>query len=238
MPASGSLRWACLASLSLACGAVRPPGAAAAGAAPLVIGETFTMASAVLSEQRRINLYRPPAYGVPDEAPRPVLYVLDGGLGEDFLHVAGLAQVSTANGTMRPFLLVGVENTQRRRDLTGPTEVAADRAIAPVVGGSAAFRRFLREELMPRIARDHRVTGEAAVVGESLAGLFVVETFLLEPELFQTYLAFEPTLGWNDGWLLRQAGARLASWPALDRTLYLASADERANAAVTRQLAR
>lgn len=35
----------------------------------------------------------------------------DGGIAEDFLHVAGLVQVSAGNGTMRPFLLVGI--TQR-----------------------------------------------------------------------------------------------------------------------------
>jgi enterochelin esterase-like enzyme len=50
----------------------------------------------------------------------PVLYMPDGGMAEDFLHVAGLVQVSVGNGTMRPFLLVGIENTQRRRDMTGP----------------------------------------------------------------------------------------------------------------------
>src|SRR5690606_29202077 len=132
--------------------------------------------SAVLGETRRINVYAPvPAT---PEAPLPVLYMPDGGIDEDFLHVAGLVQVSTMNGTMRPFLLVGIANTQRRRDLTGPTENEEDRQIAPVVGGSAAFRRFIRDELIPAIDARYATTGERAIVGESLAGLFVVETFL------------------------------------------------------------
>ena len=46
----------------------------------------------------------------------------DGGIAEDFLHVAGLVPVSVGNGTMRPFILGGIENTERRRDMTGPTE--------------------------------------------------------------------------------------------------------------------
>ena len=54
--------------------------------------------------------------------------------------MAGLVQVLVGNGTMRPFLLVGIENTERRRDMTGPTQNAEDRKIAPRVGGSAAFR--------------------------------------------------------------------------------------------------
>jgi predicted alpha/beta superfamily hydrolase len=161
---------------------------------PLVIGETFTIDSKRLGESRRVNVYLPPAYAASAETRLPVLYMPDGGLAEDFLHVAGLVQVLTGNGTMRPFILVGVENTQRRRDLTGPTESAEDRKIAPKVGGSAAFRAFLRDELMPQVRERYRTTKEAALVGESLAGLFVVETFLLEPDLFDTYVAIDPSL--------------------------------------------
>jgi hypothetical protein len=138
---------------------------------------------------------------------------------------------------MRPFLLVGIENTQRRRDLTGPTDNAEDRTIAPNVGGSAAFRRFVRTELMPLIEARYRTTPERAIVGESLAGLFVVETFFLEPDLFDTYIAFDPSLWWNDGKLLDGAPARLRD-PALQgRTLFLASSSERELAELTARLA-
>jgi predicted alpha/beta superfamily hydrolase len=199
---------------------------AAAPAQPLVIGDSFVIASARLGEDRRINVYRAPGWGAPPDAALPVLYMPDGGMAEDFLHVAGLVQVSVGNGTMRPFMLVGIENTERRRDMTGPTDVAKDREIAPRVGGSAAFRAFLRDELMPEIARRYRTTGETAIVGESLAGLFVVETFVLEPALFDTYIAFDPSLWWNGRRLLGQAKVALAAAPKLDNTLYLASSDE------------
>src|SRR5690606_15019238 len=122
-------------------------------------------------------------YAESDTLRLPVLYMPDGGIHEDFLHIAGLVQISSLNGTMRPFLLVGIENTERRRDLTGPTENEEDRQIAPRVGGSAAFRAFLRDELRPAIEAAYRTTGETALIGESLAGLFVVETLLLEPDL-------------------------------------------------------
>lgn len=200
--------------------------ACAAHAEPLTIGETFTLRSAILGEERRINVYSPPAAS----GPLPVLYMPDGGLAEDFLHVAGLVQVLSGNGTMRPFLLVGIENTERRRDLTGPTEVADDRKIAPRVGGSAKFRAFLRDELMPEIARRHRITNERAIVGESLAGLFVVETLLVEPELFDIYIAFDPSLWWNGGKLLDAK-------PPAKKTLYLATSDEKELAAAAERLA-
>lgn len=178
-------------------------------AVPLVVGETFTIESVTLGEIRTINVYLPPPYAADSAVRLPVLYMPDGGIGEDFLHVAGLVQVSVGNGTMRPFILVGIENTARRRDLTGPTTVEDDRKIAPVVGGSTAFREFIRTELMPSIRSRYRTTDESAIVGESLAGLFIVETLLLEPEMFDTYIAFDPSLWWNGGALVRRATGML-----------------------------
>ncbi|HEX9952454.1 MAG TPA: alpha/beta hydrolase-fold protein, partial [Rubricoccaceae bacterium] len=145
---------------------------------------------------------------------------------EDFLHIAGLVQISSINGTMRPFLVVGIENTERRRDLTGPTEVASDREIAPRVGGSAAFRAFLRDELRPVVDSLYRTTGETAIVGESLAGLFVVETLLLEPDLFDTYVAIDPSLWWNDHRLAGEAVTLLQGRTGLRKTLYLATSSQ------------
>lgn len=206
-------------------------------ASPLVVGETFTIESKTLGEARHINVYLPSCYGQSPDTRLPVLYMPDGGIGEDFLHVAGLVQVSVGNGTMRPFLLVGIENTQRRRDLTGPTESAEDRKIAPKVGGSAAFRSFLRTELMPAVKARYRTTAETAIVGESLAGLFVVETFLVEPELFDTSIAFDPSLWWNSEELVKSAGDRLHASATRPRTLYLASSSEKELSRLTQQLA-
>lgn len=193
---------------------------------PLVIGETFTIDSKILGETRRINVYMPPGYTETPATRLPVLYMPDGGIAEDFLHVAGLVQVSVGNGTMRPFLLVGIENTERRRDMTGATENENDKKIAPRVGGSEKFRNFIRGELMPQIKNRYRTTNETAVVGESLAGLFVVETFLLEPDLFDTYIAFDPSLWWNDRKLIDGAAERLKARRELKKTLYLASSGD------------
>ncbi len=207
---------------------VRSLSAAEAGSsAPLVIGETWTLPSAALGENRRVNVYLPPGYAETPGARFPVLYMPDGGVAEDFVHVAGLVQVLVGNGTMRPHVLVGIENTQRRRDMTGPTENEDDKKIAPKVGGSEAFRKFIREELMPEVRRRYRTTAATAIVGESLAGLFVVETFLLEPALFDAYLAFDPSLWWNNQALLRAAGEKLRAWPPGEKRLWFASSNEK-----------
>lgn len=133
---------------------------------PLTLGQTFTINSAATGETRTINVYSPVGLSA-DAPPLPVLYMPDGGMAEDFLHVAGLVQVLTGNGGMRPVLLVGIENTERRGDMTGPTKNDEDRKTAPRVGGSAAFRRFIRDELMPEIALRYRTTNETAIAEDA-----------------------------------------------------------------------
>jgi predicted alpha/beta superfamily hydrolase len=217
------------------------PGVSARGvektASPLVMGETFTIDSKILGETRRINVYLPPGYNESPSTRLPVLYMPDGGMAEDFLHVAGLVQVCVGNGTMRPFLLVGIENTQRRRDLTGPTENPEDKQIAPRVGGSAAFRAFIRQELMAQVKARYRTTNETAIVGESLAGLFVLETFLKESDLFDTYIAFDPSLWWNNQKLLDGAVEDLRERTKPAKTLYFASSDQKQLAEITQRFA-
>ena len=229
-------------SLLLSCVSAAPLMAAepvpqTAVASPLVIGETFTLQSKALGEARRINVYRPQPWGLDPKTPLPVLYMPDGGIGEDFLHVAGLVQVLTGNGSMRPFLLVGIENTERRRDMTGPSNVAEDRKIAPRIGGSAAYRDFLRDELMPQIRQRYATTDERALIGESLAGLFVIETLLQEPALFNSYIALDPSLWWNHGALLSGAGKQVPSVARSGARLFLASSGQPELAASSARLA-
>lgn len=198
---------------------------------PVLPHQTFTIDSKLLGETRRINVYTPPGYEKSNSRD-PVLYMPDGGVDEDFPHVTSDIDTAIRAGEMRPVIVVGIENTERRRDMTGPTQVEADRKIAIHVGGSEGFRAFIRDELMPVIRKRFRGNGETAMVGESLAGLFIVETFFEEPKLFDTYIALSPSVWWNDQALVHSAGKLLRSRPKLTATLYLATGgdDDRGDA--------
>jgi len=225
-----------LVRLSLAAGAAGgaiSSTASAQGSAPQAAAaheavlphETFTLQSAAVGEARRINVWTPPGYAA-SRTRFPVLYMPDGGVEEDFPHVVATVDSAVRAGQMRPVIVVGIENTERRRDMTGPTEVESDRRIAPRVGGSAAFRRFIAAELMPEVRRRYRTTDETAIIGESLTGLFVVETFFEQPELFDTYIALSPSLWWNHEALVGAAAGRLRAHRQVRAALYISSAGD------------
>ena len=187
--------------------------------------DSFTVTSTVLKESRLINVHLPADYRAKSVQHFPVLYMLDGGLDEDFPRVVKTIDSLTALGVIRPVIVVGIPNTQRRRDFTGPTRVAKDSAIAPLTGGSAAFRLFIRDELSPTIRARYRNTDERGIVGESLGGLFVIETFLIEPTLFNHYIALDPSLWWNSGALVSAAPAYLRAFDNGKKTLYLTTSN-------------
>jgi len=85
---------------------------------------------------------------------RESIYRIDGGLGQDFHPMTGLAQLGALSWQTQEFIVVGIETVDRRRELAFP--IARDdalRARYPTAGQSAEFRRYLIDEVKPFIAR-------------------------------------------------------------------------------------
>lgn len=208
--------------------AIARDAAPATAGEPVVIGRTHVIASEVLGMDRRITVRLPTGYDQAPERRYPVVYVIDGGPEQDFPHIAGIAQSADVNATFAPFILVGIETVNRRHEITPPvTDVAAYEAeLRARPGGSADFRRFLAEEVKPWVESRFRTDGRNAVIGESLAGLFVVETLFETPALFDDYIAVSPSLWWENMKYGREAARYLAALPPGQRRLYLTLADE------------
>lgn len=200
------------------------------------VHDSLKITSVQLGEIRTINVWTPPGYSQSTEA-YPVMYMPDGGIKEDFPHIANTMADLIRKGSMPPMILVGIENTQRRRDLTGPTQVKKDKKIAPVVGGSEKFRAFIDEELFPVINKQYRTTDAKGIIGESAAGLFIVETFFLKPDMFDYYIAMDPSLWWNDHELVRKAKDYLAKMPSSTVRLWFAGSSEKGISKRTKELA-
>lgn len=179
---------------------------------PVPEHDNFTIASSLVNEPRVISVWKPKNYeGGTDSF--PVLYMADGGIKEDFPHIANTLSKLIDEKQIPSIILVGIENTERGRDLTGFSEVEADAGYCPLTDGAKNFRAFITDELFSEIDKRYRVTNEKGLIGESLSGLFVMETFFLTPKAFDFYIAMDPSLWWNDHYLEKNASALLNGFP-------------------------
>lgn len=81
------------------------------------------------------------------------------------------------------------------RSMKGP--FGYEQPAYTTTGGLPNFLRFIRSELIPHIDATYRTTRYRLFVGHLLAGLAVVETLLTAPDLFDAYVALDPSLvGW------------------------------------------
>ncbi len=188
---------------------------------PIPKHETFTIDSKILNEKRVINVWVPKEYSTSQDS-LFVLYMPDGGTKEDFPHIANTLDSLIISKKIKPVILVGIENIQRRKDLSPPTENEEDKKIADVVGGSNEFRSLVKDELFPEITKKYRTKNNKGIIGESLAGLFIMETFLKQPEMFDYYIAIDPSLWWNDHKMLLNAKNDLAKFPLTPKKLWFA----------------
>lgn len=209
---------AVMAAVTLSAAAPADPGQ------PIVIGRAFDLPSAVLHQTRRINVYLPPDFAE-RKTPLPVVYLLDGGEPEDFHHISGLAQLAALDGRIGEFIVVGIADIDRKHDLTSAAADPEDRKLLPTSGGSAEFRRFIGEELEPWVTARYG-SGPRVLMGESLAGLFVVETFLKQPGLFDAYVAVSPSVWWDKGSLTARSAELLAVQAPAPRKLFLTNGNE------------
>ncbi len=176
-------------------------------AKPLTLGVTETVHSAVLGEDRTLNILLPEGYSTRDTVHYPVIYLLDGGMDEDFIPVSGLVTFCSFPWVryLPPTILVGIQNVNRKRDYTFPATVVPDPKTHPITGRSAAFRKALETELIPFIDRHYKTSSARTLIGESLGGLLATEILLKQTALFQRYLIVSPSLWWNDGSVLQDS---------------------------------
>lgn len=181
---------------------------------PLSIGISEILYSKVLGEDRTVNICLPDHYNPGDTVRYPIVYVLDGGVDEDFLHIAGIVRFSTQPWIDRfpQSIVVGIGGNTRRRDFTFPVEntdfiekEGFQKANFPSYGGSEKYRAFIKNELIPYMSSNYKSNGKQTLIGESLAGLFSVEILLKQPELFDDYIIISPSLWWGDEFLLENA---------------------------------
>lgn len=166
---------------------------------PFVIGETVSLSSTILNEERLLNIYLPQDYATSAKK-YPVIYLLDGSANEDFIHIVGLVQFGSFSwiNMLPESIVVGISNIDRKRDFTFPSSNTLDQNEFPTAGSSAKFIQFLANELQPFIAANYKISEEKTLIGQSLGGLLATEILLKNPSIFDNYIIVSPSIWWDD----------------------------------------
>lgn len=197
----------------------------------ITIGERFSLASQILGEERAYWVYLPASYNDSTYAPQryPVLYLLDG--DAHFHSASGVVQFMSTGGNIQTpeLIIVAIPNTNRTRDLTPThTKVGFDgeeAAFLEVSGGGDRFLQFVRDELFLEIESTYRTQPYRILVGHSFGGLLALHALLDAPEMFQSYIAIDPSLWWDDQVLVRRAERRFTEAQELRGSVYITLAN-------------
>ena len=185
---------------------------------PLTIGEIRTIKSKILNEDRVLNIYLPQNFDKTKSY--PIIYLLDGSMNEDFIHVTGLIQFFNQMYSMPGTIVVGIANIDRKKDFTFHTDLKDLQKDYPTTGHSDKFISFLEKELKPYIESQFK-TSDKYLFGQSLGGLLATEILLKKPEMFNNYFIISPSLWWDDQSLLKQAPQLLAKIPDTKKFVYV-----------------
>ena len=183
---------------------------------PLIMQDSLY--SAILKEQRNIQIVYPKGYNPASSEKYEVLYCLEGipaFVRSEYNFLAG-------EGFIPNLILVGLPNTikngvnMRDRDFT-PTHTYGE------TGGAGKFLSFLKDELMPFMQKHYPVKNNGhTLFGGSLSGLFTVYAFLKDPALFTSYIAIDPSLWWDNFYMRRSAAQFIKDFGRLNNTLWIA----------------
>ncbi|WP_169718977.1 alpha/beta hydrolase-fold protein [Aequorivita capsosiphonis] len=157
------------------------------------IGKRDKLHSEILQEDREFSVYFPPSYNTTVKEKYPVLYILDGDY--NFQYVAGLLELQGAISEIIPEMILvaisGKGTNEYRKNCKPQVKGVADS------GNAEEMARFIEKELIPYVNKNYKTADYKILGGHSVGGIFVINTAINHPDLFNNYIAISPALYWG-----------------------------------------
>jgi predicted alpha/beta superfamily hydrolase len=157
-----------------------------------------SITSSVLKQNRKLTIFLPAGYDAPN-AKFPVIYVLDATDRDQ--HTVPTARFLFLNGKMPGAIVVGVINVDRNHDFLPDSS----KNNAPTGGGADNFLKFFRDELTPYIDKTFKTEPYKVLIGHSYGGVFTMHALLNDPDLFDAYIAIDPSFWYKSQMQVKSA---------------------------------
>ncbi|WP_298895054.1 alpha/beta hydrolase-fold protein [uncultured Psychroserpens sp.] len=140
------------------------------------VGETITLKSEILKENREIQIFLPDSYQETDNT-YPVLYVLDG--QRYFLHAVSLHKTFVGFRQTPEFIIVGITKKQSERNRNFSSN-------------AKTFLNAIEQDIIQYVDTNYRTSEDRLLFGWAYAGGFTIEALINKPNLFNAYIAASP----------------------------------------------
>lgn len=195
----------------------------------IIIGKKENIQSKVLSENRTLWIYTPnnTLLNASTEKRYPVLYLLDG--DAHFYSTVGIIQhlsQANGNGVLPEMIVVGIENTNRLRDLVPSSEVTKPNP----------FVNFFSSELIPYIDKNYNSAPYRLLMGHSLGGLTAIDMLTNFPELFNACIAIDPSMWYSNEKFLNNTIAQFQKQNMSGKKLFIGTANTMSKGMILSQL--
>lgn len=154
--------------------------------------------SEIMNQEYELHINLPGGYDESNEK-FPVLFLLDSQW--DFPLIQAIYGEQYYDGFVPGLVIVGItwagENANadilRARDFT-PTKTEGSNET----GKATEFLKFFRNELIPFVENNFKVSNDRALAGSSLGGLFTLYAMFTETDLFGRYFLTSPAAQWDN----------------------------------------
>ncbi len=176
-------------------------------------GKRDSLYSEILKEKRVIQVALPRGYNPESGEQYEVMYILDEG---NIKIISAIQQYNEEEAYMPPIILVALYNIDRDRDF-----LPSHSSDIPTSGGADKFLSFFKQELIPYINKTYPTNGHNLLFGHSFGGVFATYALLTEPQLFDNYLAVDPSYWWDKGYMNKLAARKIEQQLPTRKSIYI-----------------
>lgn len=188
-----------------------------------------------LKQEREILVYTPIDYDWRENEYFNVIYVFDSHSREFFDYTSSMISFLTDN--TKSYIVIGITSPYnekldytRNNDLLPVLETKDSKDRYGKYSGNADnFFAFVSDEVIPFINSNYRTLNNRIAIGHSLSASFVLNSFIKNPNLFNSYMAISPNLAYDKDRLANELVNFDYSQIEKPTYLYLSNANEGIN---------
>lgn len=194
--------------------------------------ENIKIESKKLNQEREILIYTPIDYDWRKNESFNVIYVFDSQSREFFDYTSSMIHFLADN--TKSYIVVGITSPYNKK-----LDYARNNDFLPILetkdskdrygkysGNADNFFAFVSEEIIPFIDSNYRTLNNRIAIGHSLSASFVLNSFIKNPNLFNSYIAISPNLAYDKNKLANELVNFDYSKIEKPTYLYLSNANE------------